>query len=563
MPQEIYSYRPLSEEEKTAFQGFLDCGFHISFPYNHDPDMLGKIEPYFPYIKEVFAALHPTIFPSLRVWDLQQSPEEYLKVLCDMASELKKHDIWLNIVLNMGARTDIMRQPVFRHIEQLTKCGLIRVTVSDLFWAEIIRNRFPDISLGSSVSSDVRSQAAAQIWRDWVGADFIVVSTIINKDLRRIRQIHDLGLKVKIVMNDKCIPECPLQMRHIALLGAQNNRWEEEPETMDVSFPCLQLRHSLPPWHWAKKEILPFSLPRYKGILDSVKITDRRATTENNIQTMRDYLEMKRDVHPTIGYRETMEAFERITKCDRNCAECGWCPENIKMAEERGDYIRQDLGRLQNTEGTQTQWRKSNLMIDFSRESLKSGPSIKSQEIMTGQKAQQPDKPTRQPEVQETTDLRTEARNQKPEPASEHRDETENGISNTVAGIIECPPELEGADSLRWWSRRLQNDWNNAELAEMLRSLTAVFGDIIREGRDNPCGYEFRRVAQAPEGGLLMEFGSGSEVLVLHISRSEKPDAAQFSVGQYGLGFHKNTRAADSGMKCMKKYLDNVLGNGN
>ncbi len=548
MAQETYSYRPLSQEEKAAFQAFLDCGFHMSFPYNHDPHMLAAIEPYFPYIGEVYAPLHPAIFPSLRIWDLQQTPDEYLKVLCGVAAELKSRGIWLNIVLNMGARTDIPRQPVFRHLEKLNECGLIRVTLSDLYWAEIIRQPFPDISLGSSISADVRSQAAAQIWRDWVGADFIVVSEIINKNLRRIRQIRDLGLKIKIVMDDKCIPECPLQMRHVALLGSQNSRWSEEPETLDVNSPCLQLRHSLPPWHWAKKEILPFSLPRYKGILDSVKITDRRASTENNIINMRNYLAMKSDVHPVIGYRETEEAFERISSCDRNCAQCGWCAANIKMAGDRGDYIRDELSRLPSAGGTATQWGKSGVVIDFSRESLASAPST---EHLRATESTLADR-------MKVKDSQTAFVEAEPEISDTHVKEeiAAAGVSSSGA-LIECPPELEGAESLRWWSLRLRDDWDHAELAGMLRHLVALFGDIIREEAGSYDGLNFRRIAQNDAGGLNIEFRSGDDLIVVSIAEGGATDALQHFSG-YSLSFHADTRASEGAMERMKAYITRI-----
>ncbi len=539
----------LSEDDRKRFQPFLDNGFHISFPYNHDPEFIQKTSPYFKYIGEVFCALHPQVFPSVRIWDKNVTADAYLETICNLAAELKKHNIWLNVALNCGTRTDIAVKPILDCLAALLDVGLIKVTVSDLYWGKLIKNHFPQIGLGPSVNSNVESQATAYTWREWAGATFIVVGNNINKRLKRIEQIKRLGVEIKVVVNDKCIPECQMLMRHIALVGNQNKSWRDEPETMHSSVPCLELRHMLPPWHWIKKEVLPFSLPHYKGIVDSIKITDRRASSEDNIATMRNYLAMESDVHPVLGYRETEEAFERVTKCDWNCVDCQWGAKNIEIIHKRSDYYKQELidaERLNNVASPRE------YDLDFKKR--RSWESVK--ETSKVDKPEVPSVKTVNSQVEQPENsAKLESGYVNPEHSKECA-ELDSVEPNMHENRIECPENLSGIESLRWWQDRLAGDLGSRHIADALMDMMNILGDMIRDPKK--CGLELKRIFQTEEGDIAVSFCNSKQKVVLYMD-DVKDLQSEHDANLGIVKFHHFTNADESTLNLVKNYLQQAL----
>ncbi len=536
--------KSLPPEDVKKFQAFLDCGFKIAFPYNHDPDIVEKVEAYFPYIGEFFAPLHPSIFPSLRVWDNDLDADKYLDILCEMAEKLARHGIYINIIMNMSNAINVDRPPLFRHIAAVAEAGLVRLTVPDIYWGEVLHNQFPQLELGPSVAANVHSQATALIWKQWAGASFLVLGYEVNKDLQRIATIRKLGMAIKVVAYDSCIPECPLQTRHIAILGNQNKNWRDEPETLDASLPCLHLRHNLPVWHWVKKEILPFSLPRYAGLIDTIKIIDRRERTDANIRTLRNYLEMKDDVHPTIGYREHPDAIDKITHCLKNCWECNWCAENNPPAEPRRDTVRADLGEISHAEGTKTQMAITRRPVNFD-----SSDAERIDQSRAAVATVQEEKPA---SVMETS----------PEPQAERDappvvEEEKKTISKSP--VIDCPANLRGRDSLVWWSKRLEGDIDNSDLADVLKDLMALFGGWIKSP-SNGSGLAFMRIFQPYPDGLAISFGKDKDELVLFLGAEPSQPVKKYSYGESQLSMLSGAIPPEDELEQIDNYIRDVLG---
>jgi len=316
---------------------FAGMGFSVCFPYNHDPALWERLSPFADVVEEVYAELHPDVFPSMRTMKGQLSPDDHMGNLSRLMSEVKGHDVALDLILNACPTDWVDEHALFGCIGRLLAEGEVRVTISDFYWAMRLRKEFPDLHLGVSTTVEVDNQNAAMIWRDLVGVETVVIGRRINKDPRRIKEIRDLGVRIKMVVSDTCTDDCPLRPRHFALFGQKKDLADMACVEERLLYVCAGLKHELPVWHLVKKTVLPFQLPRYEGLVDMVKLNDRRKDTDTNIDNLVRYLDMEDDVHPMFGYRESPETFDYLSRCRRTCADCTWCAENIEILHPRND----------------------------------------------------------------------------------------------------------------------------------------------------------------------------------------------------------------------------------
>jgi hypothetical protein len=308
---------------------FRALGFSVCFPYNHDPDLWEAVAPYAEVVDEIYADLHPEVFPALRTWTWSESAEEHLDALCRLLDQASEARVALNVVLNTIPSAPLDEGRLFGSLRRLMEHGEVRATLADMVWAQKIRAELPALPMSVSTVSEVDSQHAANLWRDLTGIDTVVPDRNINKLPRRLRQIRELGVRVKLVVSDLCMFDCPTRFRHYQLHGHQGGVTCGDEADQPYLY-CRSIKARVPAWHWVKKEILPFQLPRYEGILDVVKLIDRNLPTAINLDIMARYIRMESDVHPVYGYREPAESFDRLDRCDRACVSCGWCAEHVE-----------------------------------------------------------------------------------------------------------------------------------------------------------------------------------------------------------------------------------------
>lgn len=308
---------------------FRKLGFSVSFPYNHDPELWGKVAAYRGVIEEVYAGLHPAVFPSARCWPREIGRQEHWARLQGLADQLGRDGVALNIVLNTAPSQSLVDMPMLlRQLAALRQRCRVRACVADLYWGMRLRRAFPDISLHGAVTARINCQAQAMPWRDLLGVDVVTIDRDINKNLPRIKSLRRMGLRLKMVASDGCLPYCPLSLYHIGIQSQQKR--EPAVSALECNVLCRYTRLSVPVWHYVKKEVLPFQLPRYQGAVDIIKLTDRARPTDANLATLERYLRMEDDVHPMFGYRESAATLDRLGRCGHDCDSCGFCREHIR-----------------------------------------------------------------------------------------------------------------------------------------------------------------------------------------------------------------------------------------
>ena len=308
---------------------FSDLGFRVSFPGNMDPEMWSKVRPYRVLIDEVYASLHHDVFPAARVLAEKLNEEEHLQRLLGLGRELAPDGVALNVVLNIQPLPwSVDENKLWDQLERLMEVVEVRVSISDFMWAHMLRNRYPDLRIDTSVIAKVNSVFKAQYWQRHVGSDTIAVDRNINKKPHILQQLTDAGFTVKLVVSDGCMPSCPVEANHW-VSTASSTREQLGARFFHTDAFCRFIKERLPLWHMLKKEVLPFHLPKYAGMVHVVKLCDRMATTEENLATLADYVRMKSDVHPRYRYREKLRSLDRLDRCDWNCHGCDWCARQM------------------------------------------------------------------------------------------------------------------------------------------------------------------------------------------------------------------------------------------
>jgi hypothetical protein len=316
---------------------FRDLGFRLSIPYNHSDDYLDRMEDILEVTGEIYLPVPPQYSGSGRAWPAGCDPRKYARTTKALIRSLKYSSVDLNFVMNVPV-------PLCKHHGILKVIGSyleltskVQFTVADFILAQNIRTAFPRARLCVSTLAKVQTAVAAKYWIEGAGVESITICRDINKRPDAIRSIHDLGAKIKMVVEDQCIPNCPVLLSHLQWLSLPE--LYEIPRESDIN--CLwagqtncsafsRRMRGEDVWWLAQKDVVPAFLPHYQGIVDVIKLQGRNTETGQLKRNIVKYLEMETYEQPLSDFVETEESWERITSCNRNCVKCNWCKRNIQ-----------------------------------------------------------------------------------------------------------------------------------------------------------------------------------------------------------------------------------------
>jgi len=148
-------------------------------------------------------------------------------------------------------------------IQRLHDIGIIEWTVTSPLLLEILRNMFPDDFIEVSTIAEVSTAEEAKRWRA-IGADGINVSTSINRDFKRLRDINDMMvLNASVLCNEACLFRCPWR-RECYNMSSHDSERSEELFNFYPFKKCNEVRLAHPE-EWLKSRlVLPQWLPIYE-----------------------------------------------------------------------------------------------------------------------------------------------------------------------------------------------------------------------------------------------------------------------------------------------------------
>lgn len=311
-----------------------DCSFKLSLPYNNEIDFIQKIvTPCRRYTREVYLPMHVSVCGSGRPWMRTDSRKAYYDTVEGLYEELRKRDIVLSIVGNNIEDESVWHRVVNEVLYLGERFPGSNFVLSSLHVAAHVHRMQPELELAPSTFCDVDSPAAARYWMELAGTRTVTVSRKINRCPESIRRIRGMGLKIRMVLNDDCIPSCPFVAFHRTCLAIGDRvRGITDKVDIDPLWRCQPMALRIKKerrWLLAQSNVLPGHLVHLNGLIDLAKIAGRDRTTDQLLHHIEAYVKMKSLEH-SIGYREPPEAWEKIAACDRVCEACGWCEENIE-----------------------------------------------------------------------------------------------------------------------------------------------------------------------------------------------------------------------------------------
>ncbi|NOZ19663.1 MAG: hypothetical protein GXP25_01100 [Planctomycetes bacterium] len=223
--------------------------------------------------------------------------------------------------------------------------GTTSVTVVSPIDGELLKRKFPDLKIHTSVNMFIRNLAQARAVSHF--ADVIILDRNVNRDLETIRTIReDTGKEIRILANESCLLECMNRIQHF-------NRIAHDHVAMKGRhLPCSSRYFSDTATLLKAPIIRPEDLHHYNDLADTTKLATRNMSsdklecslaaytsghfegslfdiTESN--GMAAYLTLTREqnndrLEPCLDNTKIPDDFfAHVTQCDKMCDRCQYC----------------------------------------------------------------------------------------------------------------------------------------------------------------------------------------------------------------------------------------------
>jgi collagenase-like PrtC family protease len=317
----------------------LGLGMKLAVPYNHDGRLLSLLEPRAAAIHEVFIPAPLDVSGTFRAWN-GPDPIEYRKAVPGIVRQAERIGLAVNMAVNAPWVPPADHRMVADYVRSAIEDGVASFTLGDLHLAEAVRDRCPGAVLVASATADIAHVTRARHWVRQAGVARIVPSRIVNKDLRVLVAMSRLGVIIELIPNEQCLPGCPYVFQHAMTIGRRNT--VDEDDFRLYSRMCSAMKSDAP-WEHYQTEIVPASIPRYRGIASLIKLAGRDAGTGYILGEVDRFIRLESDGTGFLGgYVEPPEVFDMVGNCDRVCEQCGWCRNTFVNANpdwrERGRH---------------------------------------------------------------------------------------------------------------------------------------------------------------------------------------------------------------------------------
>jgi len=325
--------------KQNAIVRFQDLGMKLSLPYNFADDYIEKVLlPYAAITTEVYLAVFWAVSSSARNWKGAATHRDYLKKTDALYKAASAHGIHLNFVANVEMdprQARLMVDEATLLHERYPGSGF---TLRSLETAIALKHDVPDAEISPSTIAFIDSAIKAMYWKHAVNPRVITVAREVNRRPDILRQFKDMGLQVKLIPQDTCIPYCPVMHEHDTAIALRDQLGQASvvpiPLRAGECRPFAMRMKADPDYFWliANKDVLPGHLKHLKGLVDILKIEGRHANSEVIRRKVEYYVQASSlKSFEIVFYEEPEDAWEKIASCDRNCYSCDWCAKNIRF----------------------------------------------------------------------------------------------------------------------------------------------------------------------------------------------------------------------------------------
>ena len=248
---------------------------------------------------------------------------------------LEKSDLPKTVLINpivLPEPLERLEEPILNELILLDQhYGIRSATVSDLLLCKFIKKSLPSHRVSGSVLMRINSPEQIPYLQQYT--DSISLDTAIIRDLHRIQAIRECYPgKIKLIVNEGCLPGCPFRVQHFYEMNSDLAHPESLCEALLNDMPWLRLKSA-----W----ILPQHLHFYEGLYDIIKLAGR-VTLQNPkkyVKVFRAYLDQKSLPANEIGCGPggminnvpiSDDFFYQTITCDKNCSKCDICKTYFK-----------------------------------------------------------------------------------------------------------------------------------------------------------------------------------------------------------------------------------------
>lgn len=245
-------------------------------------------------VKSLFGSI-ANITPTARSFDrVPDRPWEFIE---DYIYKAKSEGLSCRYTLNQSCigSTQEFKDYFDNHLKgtlfKLHDIGIEEWTVTSPLLMEKLRAMFPEDFLEVSTIAEVSTAEEALRWRE-LGADGVNVSTSINRDFKRLRDIGKI-LEASILCNEACLFRCPWR-RECYNLSSHDSRRGEELFGFYPFRKCNEVRLANPEEWLRSRLVLPQWIPIYanKSNIKWFKIAYRTHPEEVAIPLLKVYMDM-------------------------------------------------------------------------------------------------------------------------------------------------------------------------------------------------------------------------------------------------------------------------------
>lgn len=107
--------------------------------------------------------------------------------------------------------------PILDYVNKLYDFWLTSISLTNMLYIPLIKNRFPNIEIYASVNTDLYTiEQCIYLKRLWV--DVLTVYRDLNRDLETLKEIKkQTWLKIQLIINEGCMSECPYYRQHSSI----------------------------------------------------------------------------------------------------------------------------------------------------------------------------------------------------------------------------------------------------------------------------------------------------------------------------------------------------------
>ncbi len=314
----------------------------FSIGYNHDTKLLELLDVYKNNIEALYFPAPESYLGSGRIIP---QPKNYINQIQEIIKKCNSLNITSQLLLNPTCEKESALGKSFfgrlvNYIKKLKDLGLGSLVVTNPVYISRIKKEISALKIESSVNCYVRTVEHASYLKD-LGADVLTIDRDINRNIPLIKEIKNkTGLRIKIMLNEGCLKNCPFRVMHYNYLSQRGKFPERQIHGISPDAFCAQIYLRNPAKVFNVPFIPPDGLRYYAPWTDYYKLSTRVFSTprielalkayiasefNGNLLNILDCPGLSCFEYIDYGILKKNNFFKRMISCAHNCNRCGYC----------------------------------------------------------------------------------------------------------------------------------------------------------------------------------------------------------------------------------------------